>query len=77
MEEKLMKLIVKAMKIPEQEMDLDVDVFESNMISSLGLLELTAQIENEFHITIFPEELIHENFGTVGSIIRFVKTKVN
>lgn len=77
MEEKLMKLIIKAMKIPEQEMDLDVDVFESNMISSLGLLELIAQIETEFNITIFPEELIHENFGTVGSIIKFVKTKVD
>lgn len=76
METKLLELIAVAAKLPIDEIDQDMDIFESNMISSLGLLELVAQMEKEFQIVILPEELIHENFNTVNAIRKFISSKI-
>lgn len=76
MEAKLLELIAVAAKLPIDEIDQDMDIFESNMISSLGLLELVAQMEKEFQIVILPEELIHENFNTVNAIRKFISSKI-
>lgn len=76
MEEKIMSLVENVTKLPKEELDLNADIFESNMISSLGLLELVAQLEKKFNIVVLPEELIHENFGTIQLMIEFVQKKM-
>ena len=76
MEEKILEMIAKAAKLAVDDIDQNIDIFESNMISSLGLLELIAQMEKEFKIVILPEELIHENFGTVNVMKSFILSKV-
>lgn len=76
MEERIFELISKVTKFPKEELNLWVDIFESNIISSLGLLELVAQIEKEFSIEVDSEELIHENFGTIQLIIEYMKKRV-
>lgn len=76
MENKIINIVAKLVKIPKEELDLNSDIFESNIISSLGLLELIAKMEKEFGITILPEELIHENFETIKVIIKFIEKKV-
>ena len=75
MEVRIFALISKVTKLPQEELDPTLDIFESNIISSLGLLELVAQMESEFSITIDSEELIHENFGTIQLILKFLKKR--
>lgn len=76
MEEKLLELISKVTRIPKEELNPSVDIFESNIINSLGLLELVAQMEVEFSIQVDPEELVHENFGTIRLIMEFLEKRM-
>ncbi|MBZ9609061.1 acyl carrier protein [Clostridium estertheticum] len=74
-EMKVMTIVSDLSKIPMEELELNSDIFESNIITSLGLLELVSRLEKEFDLVILPEELIHENFGTIEMIINLIGRK--
>lgn len=76
MEKKIIELVKEVTHISESELNVDVNIFNSNIVSSLGLLELISKIEKEYNIVILPEELIPKNFETIGSIIKFVSEKI-
>lgn len=59
-----------------RELHLDTDIFESRLLTSLGLLDLVARLEQEFKIIILPEELIHEHFVSIATIIGFIDNKL-
>jgi len=54
-------------------------LFDSGIIDSLGMIKLTAFIENTFDIVINPSEVTMDNFNTVEKIARIIseKTKKN
>ncbi|NEP60425.1 MAG: acyl carrier protein [Symploca sp. SIO2G7] len=49
----------------------------SNLVDSLGVLDLVAFVETEFQITVCDDELVPENFQTIQCITNFVKAKLN
>ena len=51
------------------------DLIESGIIDSLGIQKLLAFLESRFSIHIADEELIPENFNSVGSIDSFISKK--
>ncbi|HEX2924827.1 MAG TPA: acyl carrier protein [Ruminiclostridium sp.] len=73
----LIKYISKISKIPENEIDLNTQIYNSGMISSLNLLELMTHIEKQYNIYVTPEELIEDNFSNVSTLINFVGSKIN
>lgn len=73
--EKVTKIVSELTRVPLYELKPDTRIFESRLITSLGLLDLVAQLEQQFGIGILPEELIHDNFDSIGTIVSFIGTK--
>ncbi|AZS14182.1 phosphopantetheine-binding protein [Paenibacillus lutimineralis] len=75
-QEQVTMIVAKLTRIPAGELSLETDIFESRLLTSLGLLDLVSSLEEEFNIIILPEELIHENFASIRTIIDFVDGKL-
>jgi acyl carrier protein len=61
--------------IPEtkaQSVDVDQDLREFAGFDSLGILELLVWLESEFSIAIPDEELVVENFTSIGKMADYV-----
>jgi D-alanine--poly(phosphoribitol) ligase subunit 2 len=50
----------------------DVDVIESGLIDSLGLVTLLFELEQEFDVRVPLESLEVEDFRTVGNMVRTI-----
>ncbi|MEK3904702.1 MULTISPECIES: phosphopantetheine-binding protein [unclassified Paenibacillus] len=74
--EQVTMIVAGLTRVPAVELRPDTDIFESRLLSSLGLLDLVDRLEREFKIIILPEELIHEHFASIGTIIGFVGHKL-
>ncbi len=57
------------------EIPVDLDLIESGVIDSLGILKLIAYLENEFDITISPEELDIELYRSLSDIDALIARK--
>jgi acyl carrier protein len=53
----------------------DFPLIDNRVIDSLEMLKLISLIEEEFEVEVDDEELVPENFGTIGAIARFVEQK--
>jgi len=53
----------------------DEDLVAKAIIDSLGILQLTAFMEEKFEITIGPEEIVPSNFRDIDSLAKFVQQK--
>jgi acyl carrier protein len=47
----------------------------AGILDSLSALELVAELEKVFNITISPEEMTESNFGSVVKITNFISVK--
>ena len=50
-------------------------LIENHVVDSLGLFSLVSFVEEQFGVEVKDEELVPENFGTLGSIARLIETK--
>jgi acyl carrier protein len=57
-------------------LDHDTDLLASELIDSLGIVELIAFLESRYSIKIGDEDLDPENFRSVNSIARFVEGRI-
>lgn len=48
--------------------DFNMDLFENDMLDSLGIAQLVAALEENFGIEIDPEDILPENFSTINEI---------
>lgn len=55
-----------------QEIPVDMDLLNSGIIDSLGLLKMIAWIETTFEVAVGDEDLDPENFRSLGTMGRFV-----
>ena len=76
-QEELIKYISNTAKIPEKDIDVHLQIYNSGIISSLKLLELMNYIEQQYKIVIKPEELIEDNFIDINAITCFIYKKLN
>jgi acyl carrier protein len=51
----------------------DVSLLETGVVDSLGLFRLVAFLEETFSILVDPEDLLVENFETIGAITTYVR----
>ncbi|HKT48020.1 MAG TPA: acyl carrier protein [Candidatus Acidoferrales bacterium] len=52
-----------------------VDLLESGILDSLGILDLVSFVEQTFGIVVNDEELVPENFRSIESLSAFVLAK--
>ena len=54
----------------------DADSFlEKGIIDSTGILELVSFVEETFHVEVRDEELVPENFDSVGALAQYIQRK--
>ena len=75
MEEKLLSILEEICDDEIVREDKDVDLFETDLIDSLGVVNLMVAIEEEFGITLAPTEIEREEFNTPNRIISYLKDK--
>lgn len=55
-----------------QEIPVEMDLLNSGIIDSLGLLKMIAWIETTFEVSVGDEDLDPENFRSLSSMDRFI-----
>ncbi|UCF07051.1 MAG: acyl carrier protein [bacterium] len=55
----------------------DESFLESGIIDSTGILELVSFVEERFDIEVKDEELIPDNFDSVGKLVGYINNKMN
>ena len=50
-------------------------VLVNNVLDSVGLLKLVSVLEDEIGIAVANDELVLDNFRTIGRLVRFVERK--
>jgi acyl carrier protein len=53
----------------------DESLLRSGVITSLGMMEVVAWVEETFGLTVDPDEITEQNFDTLRGIARFVSAK--
>lgn len=72
MQEKIATLL-KTVNGKELVTDFDMDLFENDMLDSLGIAQLIAEIESNFDLEIDPEDIVPENFSTLNEIVNLIR----
>ena len=58
------------------DVDVDYPLLEKHVIDSLGMVKLITVIEEEFDVEIDDEDVVPDNWRTIGDIARLVDSKV-
>ena len=76
--EALTDFIVKevASRPPEGTVAPDFPIIENGLVDSLGLFKLISFIEERYPVRIKPEEILFENFATIGAIVRMIEARL-
>ena len=75
MEEKVLDLLEEICEDDLVREEKDLDLFEEDILDSLGFAELLAMIEEELGVVIAPSEVVRDHVNTANKIIALVKAK--
>lgn len=72
--DRVRRLIIDNFEIAPDYADLPDDLLfvENNLLDSLDMLSLVSLVETEFAFPVRDEDVVLENFGTVGRIAAYV-----
>ena len=68
-------LIDKIEEIAFSTVTVEESLWESGVLDSITIVELSAEIEDEYDIEIPFDEIIEENFETLERLISYIKRK--
>lgn len=77
MKEKVLDLLEEVCEDDIVREELDLDLFEEDILDSLGFAELLAMVEDELGIVIAPSEVVRNQVNTANKIIALVEEKSN
>lgn len=75
MNEKILEILEEICGTDEVRNDLDIDLYESGLLDSLGTIELLIKIEEELGIKIEPTEIEREQIQTPNKIIKYLSNR--
>jgi len=74
--QRLRRFLVEELQIqPEQVATDDSPLISSHVIDSLDLLQVVSFLEGAFEVVVADEEIVPDNFETIGAITRLVESK--
>ena len=74
--EKILDFVEREYKLPD---DVDYDSFdfvENGYVDSMGLVQFVAILEDDFDIEFTAEELLSDEFKTVGGLEKIITSKI-
>ena len=75
MKEKVLDLLEEVCDDDVVREDLDMDLFEEELMDSLAFAELLAMIEDELGVVISQSEVVRSHVNTANKIIAFVEER--
>ena len=57
--------------------DLDLNLFENNMLDSINIVELIAAFEEKFNIEFSPDDILGSNWYNANMIIKTIRNKID
>lgn len=75
MKEKVFEILERICEDDIVKSNPDIDLFESDLLDSLGFAELLADIEDELGILIAPSEVDRNTFNTPNRILSYLETR--
>jgi acyl carrier protein len=76
-EDKLRRFIIDELQFPDEpgRLTAEYELLDSGTLDSLGIYAVVTFCEDEYGVQIDDEELVPENFATLGDIARLVRSK--
>lgn len=75
MENKILEILEKVTGSDEVREDMNIDLFETGLLDSLGLIELLVEIEDVLGVKIEPTEVERSQIETPKKIIDFIMNR--
>lgn len=72
MEEKVLEILEELCGTDEVRENRDINLFETGLLNSLGVIELLLQIKDKMGIVIQPTEITREDIETPNKIINYL-----
>lgn len=76
LDRKIIDLVVEVSGEDEVADDLDIDLFEEDLLDSMAAIELLVALKDDFGVSIAPTELEREEMNTVNKIIARVRERI-
>lgn len=78
-EEQIRNYIIQNLMFGDETVQLDTNdsLLESGIVDSVGVMELVLFAEQEFSLEIADDEIIPENFDSIGRLSNFIRSKRN
>ncbi|MBX2882799.1 MAG: hypothetical protein KTR32_22810 [Granulosicoccus sp.] len=67
-------LATEILKEPERRIEANQDLLLSGLLDSLSVVRLVNFIEESCAISIPPEDVVVENFGTINNILAYIES---
>ncbi len=55
----------------------DEPLYTSNLIDSMGTVDLAMMLEQEFNINIDTRDIIESNFDSVNKLVAYIKSRIS
>ncbi len=75
MEEEIIDMIIEITDEEDIRDNLDINLFENDMLDSLGYTELLVAIDEKFGIELSPTEIKREMVDTPNKIVKLIKSR--
>jgi D-alanine--poly(phosphoribitol) ligase subunit 2 len=72
MEEKVLDILLAICGTDEVKEDRDINLFDTGLLDSLGVIELLVEIEEKLHIVIEPTEVDRDEINTPNKLINYL-----
>lgn len=76
MNEKVLDMLAELCEDDVVKENLDIDLFETGLLDSLGFTELLVNIETEFDVVIALSEVEREDMNTPHKIIHQIQSRI-
>lgn len=61
----------------DEELMAEDDLLGSGLVDSMGMMKFIAHIEEEYDITVPPQDLVIENFMTIAAIENYINGRLS
>ncbi len=74
-QDKLVAFICESFMVEPDEFNLEESLVDQGVIDSIGLVEISAFIEEAFGIKVAETDMTRQNFGSVNKMVAFIVSK--
>ena len=63
-------------EITFKSVEIDEPLYTSNLIDSMGTVDLAMMLEDEFGIKIDTRDIIESNFDSISKLVNYIKSRI-